>query len=706
MGALMKRVKGILLILLSLFLYTGCDAVTGALQTFGDAKSSNALLKELSVSEGVWDYAFNPYDNEYTITVVNEIENITVKPKTDHVFATVKVNDSEVKSGSNSDTIPLSVGKNTITVTVTAWDGTTNTYTLTVTRSLSTVTSLETLQVVEPVGTTISDAGNNNYNAVVGSDVSTIRFAVETTHSSASLEMQLASNGVVGPGEDIYITNGLNLFIIKVTAQDGITKEYYTVGITRLSGDTSDCRINSLGIQKTTLDPAFDPDDHNGTSPFTFTFNAEISSGKLSAGEVTTDLVLTTNSGVATVRITDPAGTASWSADYPGGQVNHQLNQTDFPPRDDPYPIIVRVTSGSGANTTEYTINLTVRAGNNDATLSSDDGILLTWGAHNSRTVVYPGTFASHSTTNYQFNPNLTEYIAVMAGTETVTVKAKANDPSAASITINGDTGTPDAQGIFSKDITLTAGYVSDVTIKVMAEDNVNEKTYTVKIKLLNAYEYYWGIYGPLNNLSFARWEDWKDSQGLTIDAHLSGLSGGDLYWKTTTGPTTYMEWTNYSDGNAGGGTWNIRTDYNYYHPSDPNYNGFTLGEGKTYGELKSLTNRDGYVYGGFTIDTRWGDRIMEAMVHYWIDDMKKVDYEECSGASWAEVLYMGQLYKMKYKASNAPYPFTDPAFDWTMPWIPSGYPFDGYPKAPPAGWSWHLQYDNPPSESDPPGSW
>ncbi|MDA3821792.1 MAG: cadherin-like beta sandwich domain-containing protein, partial [Bacteroidales bacterium] len=463
----------------------------------------------------------------------------------------------------------------------------------------------------------------------------------------------------------------------------GITTEYYTAEITKLSGDTTDCKVNSLSIQNTQLNPAFDVDDHNGNGE-SFSFSSEISSGKLSAGDMITNLMLTTNSGAASITVTDYKGSTTHS----GGQVAHQLNQADFPSREAPYIITTLVKSGDNSNSTTYIINLTVREGNNDATLSNGDGLIITWGTYSSRTVVYPGTFASHNTRNYQFSSNLYEYIAIVAGTETVTVKAKTSDANAASISINGTSGSPDSKGEFSADINLTKGYITTVTIDVKAEDNSTTQSYTVKIRLLNAYEYYWGIYVPVNNKSYTRQFDWKETHGLIFDDTMNDYTGtGTLRWKTEMTPSTHMWWTNYNDGNAGATSYDVRTDYNYNHPTDLNLDGFIL-QGETFGELESITNKDGYVYGGFLIETPWGDPIIEILVNYWIDDQEKIDYDNCDGNSWVEVVYMGEFFKIKYEVDGIPYPFSDTSFDWGVPWIPNNI-LPGYPTTVPADWSW-----------------
>ena len=76
----------------------------------------------------------------YTSTVANSITSTTVTPTTAQANATVTVNGTQVTSGTASQPIALSTGSNVITTTVTAQDGiTTTSYTVTITRSLTSV---------------------------------------------------------------------------------------------------------------------------------------------------------------------------------------------------------------------------------------------------------------------------------------------------------------------------------------------------------------------------------------------------------------------------------------------------------------------------------------------------------------------------------------------------------------------------------------
>lgn len=87
--------------------------------------STDASLSALSLSTGSLSPTFSSGTTSYSAIVANNVTSITLTPVTTDSTATVKVNGTSVTSGSASGAIPLSEGSNTITVTVTAADGTT-----------------------------------------------------------------------------------------------------------------------------------------------------------------------------------------------------------------------------------------------------------------------------------------------------------------------------------------------------------------------------------------------------------------------------------------------------------------------------------------------------------------------------------------------------------------------------------------------------
>ena len=100
--------------------------------------SNDATLKGLSLSPASASLSpsFATDEESYTASVGNAVTSVRVTPTVNQADATVTVNGTTVASGQSSGPISLSVGKNTITVVVTAEDGTTKkTYTVNVTRA-------------------------------------------------------------------------------------------------------------------------------------------------------------------------------------------------------------------------------------------------------------------------------------------------------------------------------------------------------------------------------------------------------------------------------------------------------------------------------------------------------------------------------------------------------------------------------------------
>ena len=97
--------------------------------------SEDSGLESLAVSDGTLSPAFDADTTTYTATVGSDVTTVTVTAETSSDYATVAVTPAE---GDDSATegveVALVEGANTITITVTAEDGSTTTYTLTVTR--------------------------------------------------------------------------------------------------------------------------------------------------------------------------------------------------------------------------------------------------------------------------------------------------------------------------------------------------------------------------------------------------------------------------------------------------------------------------------------------------------------------------------------------------------------------------------------------
>ena len=172
-------------------------------------------LSSLSISPGNLNETFNPEVNNYTATVPYEVDRITVSASA-----------SDINSNLTGDeSYPLTVGQNTITVSVTSSTDVLNEYTITVTRMAeeivpkSNVASVESITVdgveldLETLTTTIENM-NNDY----------ISIEVTPTDSKARVTGEIGSQ-VVRVGENTYE--------IIITAEDGTTTNSFTVIVIR-----------------------------------------------------------------------------------------------------------------------------------------------------------------------------------------------------------------------------------------------------------------------------------------------------------------------------------------------------------------------------------------------------------------------------------------------------------------------------------------
>lgn len=119
---------------------TGPGQPSAGVQVTPIATNADASLVSLTAVAGgaalPFAPAFAPGITAYTASVPTDVESMTVTPTVSDAYATVTVNGVTTASGSVSAALPLAVGVNTITVKVTASDGTTiSSYVISVTRA-------------------------------------------------------------------------------------------------------------------------------------------------------------------------------------------------------------------------------------------------------------------------------------------------------------------------------------------------------------------------------------------------------------------------------------------------------------------------------------------------------------------------------------------------------------------------------------------
>jgi len=127
----------IIAFLSALVFFSGCGGDSGG--GSGDApvaKGKNANLADLRISSGTLNPLFDANTTAYASQVQNSVSSLRVTPTAADSNSTVTVNGQTVSSGTASQSINLSVDSNTVTILVTAQDGTTTKiYTMNVTRN-------------------------------------------------------------------------------------------------------------------------------------------------------------------------------------------------------------------------------------------------------------------------------------------------------------------------------------------------------------------------------------------------------------------------------------------------------------------------------------------------------------------------------------------------------------------------------------------
>ena len=293
-----------------------------------DARSGDANLKALSLSDGTLSPAFNAATTSYTASVGNAVRTVTV---------TATANDADASvTQSPANPVALAVGVTRITVTVTAEDGTEGDYTLRVTRDAPGVSSdadLGALSLSEGELSPDFDPAMLAYTASVGNGVEMVTVTAEANHSSADVAQD--------PVNPVTLAEGANPIKVTVTAQDGTTKKVYTVTVTREApGISSDATLSALSLSEGELSPTFDA--------ATTSYTASVAN---TVDEVT---VMATKSHTSATVAYDPVN-----------PVDLDVGAT---------PITVTVTAGDGTTMKEYTVTVTRAgpgAGSNVATLSA-----------------------------------------------------------------------------------------------------------------------------------------------------------------------------------------------------------------------------------------------------------------------------------------------------------------------------------------------
>jgi len=232
--------------------------------------SANANLRTLKPSVGTLSPVFATNTLNYTESVSNTQNSIKITPSVADATATVKVNGTDVTSGTASTGIALNVGANTINILVTAQDGTTTkTYTITVTRGSSANDNLSALKLSVGTLSPAFDAATLNYTESVPNTQNSIKETATVADAAATVKVNgtAVTSGTASTG--IALNVGANTITTVVTALDGTTTKTYTITVTRAAGLVN-IPDESLSVSQQSTSPTMEDDVvlvHQGLSP-------------------------------------------------------------------------------------------------------------------------------------------------------------------------------------------------------------------------------------------------------------------------------------------------------------------------------------------------------------------------------------------------------------------------------------------------------
>lgn len=219
-------------------------------------KSNDATLKKLDVSGYTLTPTFKSNVNNYSMKVRNNITSL-------NVTAIPNNNEAQVVISGNKN---WKEGNNTVTIKVTAEDGTVNTYIVNVERASSNNNTktdnksndnyLKSLTIkssheMEPS----FNKDVNTYNIKVPYEVEKLDLSYITSNEKSKVEIT---------GNEDFKVGSVNTVEIKVTAEDGSVR-IYSLNVTR-STASSKTDLKDITIDNVNITPKFDPNNQEYTA--------------------------------------------------------------------------------------------------------------------------------------------------------------------------------------------------------------------------------------------------------------------------------------------------------------------------------------------------------------------------------------------------------------------------------------------------------
>lgn len=395
------------------------------------------FLNNLTVSPGTLAPPFDKGLRRYSVSVENNIGSITITPTLSDPAATMTVNGQSTNSG-QSRTINLGSGGQvtTLTVTVTAQNGSTQSYEVAVSRGPSNNNNLGGIALSSGTLDPVFRADRTAYIVNVGSGVTSVRIRPTLADSTATLTVngQAVTSGQQSQPIGLNPPGGSPTIVtIIVISQKGEPKPYsVTFNPPALNGNSN---LSGLTVSQGTFDSPFNAND------LSYTVNV--------------------GSGVGSVRVRPTLATTTATMTVNGEAVTSGQQSA---------PILLNPAGGLPTS-----IPIVVTAQNQTTKLYSVIVIRAALGGNSNlqSLIISPGTFTQPFTSSRQnYTVNLSSSTVAQ-----VAVTATLQD-TAASMSINGQ-GTSSA---LARTIDLKpAGESTEVEITVTAP-NSDQRIYTITV--------------------------------------------------------------------------------------------------------------------------------------------------------------------------------------------------------------------------------
>ncbi|XP_043552602.1 uncharacterized protein LOC122553115 isoform X1 [Chiloscyllium plagiosum] len=182
-------------------------------------------LKELSLSAGMLDPAFNPSILNYRVTLGNDTVNLTIYPVTSDNHATYQI----IGTG-GSKTVGLQDGLNKIEIEVAAEDGTLKRYKIEATKLSANTPVLSGLKIAENL-TLDPPFSISEYKYTCTAPLNMISVIVEPIAPDHNMHVTVNGSEV---GNQTYLNVGHTKVEVNVTSADGTNSQIYQIVISRV----------------------------------------------------------------------------------------------------------------------------------------------------------------------------------------------------------------------------------------------------------------------------------------------------------------------------------------------------------------------------------------------------------------------------------------------------------------------------------------